>query len=102
MKITSHHFREDSQTFHEASKDNISSRFSSSGDVVQALSIFDRKVPSVESKDLSSYGEDYVSTTLLAHYGTERPAETLQGEETTKEAIISNDISTVYGQEAYR
>ena len=73
------------------------------------MSIFyPRKVPSVESKGLSSYGEESVST-LLAHYGTERPAEVLQSEEKTKEAIVSSDISTesktfcqVYGQEAYR
>ena len=68
-------------------KGNISSRFASSGDVVSALSIFDpRKVPCVDSDDLSCYGEDSVST-LLAHYGIERSAETLDGEETVKEAI---------------
>lgn len=61
---------------------------------MSALSIFDpRKVPSVDSDDLSCYGEDSVST-LLAHYGIERSAETLDGEETVKEAMISPDIST--------
>ena len=75
-------------------KSNISSRFASSGDVVSALSIFDpRKVPCVDSDDLSCYGEDSVST-LLAHYGIERSAETLDGGETVKEAMISTDIST--------
>ena len=73
---------------------NVSSRFASSGDVVSALSIFDpRKVPCVDSDDLSCYGEDSVST-LLAHYGIERSAETLDGEETVKEAMITPDIST--------
>lgn len=43
--------------------------------------------------DLSCYGEHSVST-LLAHYGTERYAETLQGDKTVKEAMISLDIST--------
>ena len=33
-------------------------------------------------------------STLLTHYGTDISAETLQGEETIKEAIISPDIST--------
>ena len=99
---------------------NVSSRFASSGDVVSALSIFDpRKVPCVDSDDLSCYGEDSVST-LLAHYGIERSAETLlcvdsddltcygedsvstllahygieRSEETVKEAMITPDIST--------
>ena len=38
-----------------------------------------------------AYGEDSVST-LLAHYGIERSAETLDGEETVKEAMITPDI----------
>ena len=48
-------------------------------------------MPCVESKDLSSYGEESVST-LLAHYGSERPAQMLHGKETTKEAIVSVSI----------
>ena len=72
-------------------KDNISSRLAS-GDVLSTLSILDpRKVP-VDSNDLSHYGEASIST-LLAHYGIDRSAETLQGEETV-EAMISSDIST--------
>ena len=60
---------------------------------MSVLSIFDpMKVP-VDSHDLSHYGEDSI-TTLLAHYGIDRPAETLQGEKTVKEAIISPDITT--------
>ena len=61
-------------------KDNISSRFTSSSDIVSALSIFDpRKAPKVDSPDLPQYGEQ-ATTTLLAHYGVEKPAETLLGE----------------------
>ena len=47
----------------------------------------------MDSHDLSHYGENSIST-LLAHYGTDRYAETLQGEETVKEAMISPDITT--------
>ena len=58
---------------------NISSHFASSGDVA-ALSIFDpRRVPCVDSDDLSCYEEDSVST-LLAHYSIDRSAEILDGE----------------------
>ena len=75
-------------------KGNITSRFASSGEIVPALSIFDpRKMPSTDSNDLKSYGEDSIKT-LFAHYGASKPAETLHGEETVKEAIISSDIST--------
>ena len=56
-------------------KENISSRFTSSSDVVSALSIFNpRKAPKVDSTDLPQYGEQAI-TTLLAHYGAEKPAE---------------------------
>ena len=52
-------------------KENISSRFTSSSDIVSALSIFDpRKAPKVDSPDLPQYGEQAI-TTLLAHYGAE-------------------------------
>ena len=47
----------------------------------------------MDSDDLSRYGEDSVSK-LLAHYGIERSAETLQGEKTVKKAMISPDIIT--------
>ena len=68
--------------------------FQTSGDVVSALSIFDpRKVPCVDSDDLSCYGQDSVST-LLTHYGIERSAETLDGElRNSEEATISPDNS---------
>ena len=55
-------------------KSNISSRFASQ-DVVSCFSIFDpKKVPSPDSSDLSSYGEDAVKI-LLDHYGAYTPAE---------------------------
>ena len=44
-------------------KNNISSRFASFGDILLALSIFDpRKLPSVDSEDLSSDGETAIET----------------------------------------
>ena len=46
-----------------------------------------------DSEDLSSYGEKSLST-LTAHCGTEKAAETLQGEAIVREAILSPDIST--------
>ena len=68
-----------------------------------ALSIFDpRRVPCVDSDDLFCYGEDSVNT-LLAHYGIDRSAETLESNrffycfftiKTVKEAIISSDSRT--------
>ena len=54
-------------------KSNISSRFASQ-DVVSCFSIFDpKKVPSLDSSDLPSYGEDAVKV-LIDHYGADRPA----------------------------
>ena len=75
-------------------KENISNRFTSSSDIVSALSIFDpRKAPKVDSPDLPQYGEQAI-TTLLAHYGAEKPTETLLGEPTNREAVITSDITT--------
>ena len=69
-------------------KDNISSRFTSSSDIVSALSIFNpRKAPKIDSPDLPQYGEQAI-TTFLTHYGAEKPAETLLGEPTNREAVI--------------
>ena len=65
-------------------KENISSCFESSNDIVSALSIFDpRKAPKVDVAELSTYGEEAIST-LLAHYGAEKPTETLLGEPTNR------------------
>ena len=61
---------------------------------MSALSIFDpKKTPKVDSPDLPQYGEQAI-TTLLAHYGAEKPAETLLGEPTNREAVITSDITT--------
>ena len=60
------------------------------------MSIFDpRKAPKADSQtpDLSKYGEEAIGT-LLAHYGSEKPAETLHGNLTNREAIITSDIIT--------
>ena len=60
------------------------------------MSIFDpRKAPKADSRtpDLSNYGEEAIGT-LLVHYGSEKPAETLHGELTSKEVIITSDITT--------
>ena len=61
---------------------------------MSALSIFDpRKAPKVDSPDLPQYGEQAI-TTLLAHYRAEKPAKTLLGEPTNREAVITSDITT--------
>ena len=74
-------------------KVNISSRFVSQ-DVVSSFSIFDqKKVPAAYSSDLLHYGEDLVDL-LLAHYSAEQPADTVDGDEYTKKALISPDIRT--------
>ena len=52
-----------------------------------------RKAPKVDSSDLPQYGEQAISI-LMAHYGAEKPAETLLGEPTNREAVISSDITT--------
>ena len=75
-------------------KANITSRFSSSTAVVSALSIFDpRKVPKPDSVSLPTYGDDSVEK-LIAHYGEDRYAETVDGEETVKRTMISTEILT--------
>ena len=72
-------------------KANISSRFVSQ-DVVSSFSIFDpEKVPAADSSDLLHYGEDSVDL-LFAHYGADQPANTVDGVEYTKKALISPDI----------
>ena len=61
-------------------KENISSRFVSH-DIVSALAIFDpRKVPSADSAELPTYGRESIEV-LLNHYGEDKPALTLSGEE---------------------
>ena len=74
-------------------KANISSRFVSQY-IVSSFSIFDpKKVPAADSSDLLAYEQDSVDL-MLAHYGAEQPAETVDGDEYTKEALISPEIRT--------
>ena len=75
-------------------KANITSRFSSSTAVVSALYIFDpREVPKPDSESLPTYGDDSVEK-LIAYYGEDRNAETVDGEETVKRGMISTKILT--------
>ena len=48
-------------------------------------------MPAADSSDLLAYGEDSVDL-MLAHYGVEQPAETVDGDEYTKEALMSPEI----------
>ena len=50
-------------------------------------------MPAADSLGLLSYGEDSVDI-LIEHYGAEQPAETVQGDEYTKEALISRELRT--------
>ena len=72
-------------------KNNISSWFILQ-DVVSSFSIFDpKKVSAADSSGLLSYGEDSVDL-LIELYSAEQPAETVQGDEYTKEALISPEL----------
>ena len=74
-------------------KNIILSRFVSQ-DVASSFSIFDsKKVQAADSSGLLSYGEDSVDL-LIEHYGAEQPAETVQDDEYTKEAVISPELRT--------
>ena len=74
-------------------KNNITSRFKSQ-DGVSSFSIFDpSKMPPLGSPELIKYGEKYIDT-MLHHYGKDIPAKSLLGEEITKRALISTDITT--------
>ena len=58
------------------------------------LSIFDpRKATTADLSDLSRYGEEATST-LLAHYGVEKPTDTMLGKPTIREAVITSDVTT--------
>ena len=74
-------------------KNNISSQFVSQ-DVVSSFNSFDPKeVPAADSSGLLSYEEDAVDL-LIKHYGAEQTAETVQGDEYTKEALIFPELRT--------
>lgn len=69
-------------------KNNISSRFTSQ-DIVSSMSIFDpRKLPIVDSPGFTSYGDSSINT-LIQHYGEDQEAQTTDGEEYLKKALIS-------------
>ena len=75
-------------------KANTTSQFFSSTAVVSALSTFDpRKVPKTDSVSLPTYGDDSVEK-LIAHYGEDRDAETMDGEEMVKRTMISTEMLT--------
>ena len=75
-------------------KDNISSWFrSSSKDVLSAFSIFDpNKVPSLSTHELPLYGDSSIQT-LNGQFGRDLPANSLEGIEIDKAAIVSSDPS---------
>jgi len=50
-------------------------------------------VPKPDSVSLPTYGDDSVEK-LIAHYGEDRDAETVDGEETVKRAMIFTEILT--------
>ena len=71
-------------------KANISSRFGSQ-DITAAFSIFDpKKVPSIDSADIKTYGESFINT-LHAHFGVPKAVKTLEGVECTKEPIVLDE-----------
>ena len=75
-------------------KEKISSRFTSSSEVVSAMSIFDpRKAPKKDSHAECQCGEEAIHT-LLAHYSDKKPAMTLGGKPTYRESVITSDIIT--------
>ena len=76
-------------------KENISSHFSFSSNVI-LMSIFDpRNAPKADSRtpDLSKYEEEAIGA-LLVQYGSEKPTKILYGNLTNNEAIITPDITT--------
>ena len=81
------------EPFYTKLKENIANRFVSQ-DVVSCFSIFDpKKTPN--SLENCTYGEDQAKV-LLEHYGSELPAETVEGDEFLMPAVItsSSDLPT--------
>ena len=75
-------------------KENIANHFSSSKDIISSFSIFDpKKVPAPTSVDLTSYGEDSIST-LIDHYGKDLQCKIVEDITFEKAAIISRDVQT--------
>ena len=50
-------------------------------------------MPILDSVSLPTYGDDSVEN-LIIHYGEDKDAETVDGEETVKRAMISTEILT--------
>ena len=74
-------------------KNNISSSFTSQ-DIVSSMSIFDpSKLLNVDSPGFTSYGDSSIDT-LIQHYGKDREAQTIDGEEYLKKALISPELHT--------
>ena len=72
-------------------KNNISSRFASQ-DVVSAFSVFNpQKMSDVSSSHLALHGEDSIDV-LMNHYGAEKQAYTVQGEEFMKPPLITSEV----------
>ena len=62
--------------------------------IVSAFSIFDpRKLPKSDSPSSSTYGDRSIDV-IFDHYGQDKSAETVDGEETEKKAIVSSEIRT--------
>ena len=55
-----------------------------------------KEVTAADSSDLLAYGEDSVDL-MLSHYGAEHTAETVDGDEYTKEALKSPEIRAEWG-----
>ena len=49
-----------------------------------------KKVPSIDSADVRTYGESFIDT-LYGHFGVLKAATTLDGADCTKEPIISDE-----------
>ena len=81
-------------------KANISSRFSSQ-DIIAASSIFDpKKVPSIDSPDIKTYGESFVNV-LYVHFGVSE-AKTLAGVECMKKPIVLDETTGMIEWKNYR
>ena len=62
---------------------------------MSAFSVFNpQKMPDVSSSShLASYGEDSIDV-LMNHYGAEKPAHIVQGEEFMKPPLITSEVHT--------
>ena len=81
-------------------KNNVTSRFSTSKEIITAFSIFEPKgVPKLGTTELESYGKDSVKT-LISHYGESKTATTLDGKDYVKQPIISEEV--VFEWKTYR